>query len=403
MWRLSSGFRERSPDATLIEARALAARIGITRVTEITSLDRVGVPVFASIRPMAAEGHICVNAGKGLTKTEAEIGALMEAIECAFAEPGASALDFSVVTAGALERTLPGRSSLADLCPLFQTTLDASTLMPAVEARILDEISTVLLPAELIFMPTRDLPCNSIFGGSTNGICSGNSLREALLHGVCEVLERDVTSINCVYNTSQLVPLDSLPSEMKNLLRGIEDAGLSLIVRYTESVLGFPYFEAYLLESDDSSPIAIAAGFGLHPARDIAIVRAITEAAQARLSHIHGGRDDIIRRHQMFHRNGPKEGRENSKFRKRLARADRVASYVDTADYSETCLTLEDAWQCVNLKLRRAELGPVCFVPFTSDNAPLQVARVVVPGLEHFEPELHRVGPRMLRAFANAI
>ena len=62
-------------------------RLGISRVTDSTRLDRIGIPVFSSIRPSAAEASLCVHAGKGTTTTEARTGALMEAIEFAFSDP----------------------------------------------------------------------------------------------------------------------------------------------------------------------------------------------------------------------------------------------------------------------------------------------------------------------------
>ena len=86
VFRLSSSLREAPLEATLARARVVAAQLGITRVTEITRLDVVGVPVFASIRPDALPGSLCVNAGKGMSVDEARVGAYMEAIEFAFAD-----------------------------------------------------------------------------------------------------------------------------------------------------------------------------------------------------------------------------------------------------------------------------------------------------------------------------
>jgi len=55
------------PEETLRRARELLPAAGITRVADITSLDRVGIPVFSSIRPTAATGAISVYNGKGAT------------------------------------------------------------------------------------------------------------------------------------------------------------------------------------------------------------------------------------------------------------------------------------------------------------------------------------------------
>ncbi len=62
-----------------IEPKVPAA--GITRVADITNLDRVGIPVFSCIRPTAEDGAITVYNGKGATVEESRISAIMEGIE----------------------------------------------------------------------------------------------------------------------------------------------------------------------------------------------------------------------------------------------------------------------------------------------------------------------------------
>ena len=65
-------------------ARTLMSELGISRVMDITRMDRLGLPVFASVRPRGA--RLRVHAGKGIRPEEAEVGALMEAVEFAVAE-----------------------------------------------------------------------------------------------------------------------------------------------------------------------------------------------------------------------------------------------------------------------------------------------------------------------------
>ena len=50
-------------------------------MADITDLDRIGIPVFSSIRPMADRGAISVYNGKGATPTEARVSAMMEGLE----------------------------------------------------------------------------------------------------------------------------------------------------------------------------------------------------------------------------------------------------------------------------------------------------------------------------------
>ena len=73
--------RAMPPEETLMRVEAKMPAAGITRVADITNLDRIGIPVFSSIRPMADRGAISVYNGKGATPTEARVSAMMEGLE----------------------------------------------------------------------------------------------------------------------------------------------------------------------------------------------------------------------------------------------------------------------------------------------------------------------------------
>src|SRR4051794_14674451 len=122
--RTSSSLRVRSLADTLAIARRIAPTVGITRVTDTTSLDRLGVPVVASIRPSATRGSLCVSAGKGMTVEEAEVGAYMEAIELAWAEPRRTILKSRIVRAAELGDGEPRPEIWADFLPQAPMTAD---------------------------------------------------------------------------------------------------------------------------------------------------------------------------------------------------------------------------------------------------------------------------------------
>ncbi|MCK7501322.1 MAG: YcaO-like family protein [Comamonadaceae bacterium] len=85
-----------SPEETLrAGARPRLPAAGITRVADITNLDRIGIPVFSSIRPMADRGAISVYNGKGATPTEAKVSAMMEGLERYSAEVRDRELDIA--------------------------------------------------------------------------------------------------------------------------------------------------------------------------------------------------------------------------------------------------------------------------------------------------------------------
>ena len=62
-------------------ARAVLDTIGVTKVADVTDLDRVGIPNFMTVRPHDRGPGISYYNGKGTTRADAYAGAMMEAIE----------------------------------------------------------------------------------------------------------------------------------------------------------------------------------------------------------------------------------------------------------------------------------------------------------------------------------
>jgi YcaO-like protein with predicted kinase domain len=86
---LPKGFRHGThrvvaPSETLARFRPLASRMGITRLGNITGLDRIGIPVAVAIRPNSRS--VSASQGKGIDLTQAMASAMMEAIEGFHAE-----------------------------------------------------------------------------------------------------------------------------------------------------------------------------------------------------------------------------------------------------------------------------------------------------------------------------
>jgi ribosomal protein S12 methylthiotransferase accessory factor len=395
MHKLSSSLRSRSARDTLEMAKPLAAKLGITRVTDTTWLDRIGIPVFASIRPGARSGSLCVNAGKGRRPDEAEIGAYMEAIEFAFAEYGRSVTAALSSSPRAIADTLPPSLSFSSLCPMYGQTVDPDGPMRAVDAESVLDGKRVLVPAELVFIPYPENDGQRVFGESSNGLCSGNTVLEASIHGLCELMERDVQAFDFLYDQSALVHLDDVPVEVKELVELVEDAGLELAVRYTANGFDFPYFQAFLTETSVEMPVSLASGSGLHCSKSIALVRAICEAAQSRLSHIHGGRDDIIRRVKYFDRVGRDAEVKAIEMLRSKAFANEGTLRYSNIPEPAVPENLEAAWKMALDAIGRAGVRSVFRVSFTDPRDDLQVVRIIAPGLESFEPNLKRVGARL--------
>ena len=73
-----------APEKTLERLRPHMARLGITRLANVTGLDRVGIPVVMAMRPNSRS--VAVSQGKGVDLDAAKASALMESVESWHAE-----------------------------------------------------------------------------------------------------------------------------------------------------------------------------------------------------------------------------------------------------------------------------------------------------------------------------
>lgn len=396
-FRFSSSFRAERLEVTLSHARSIARDLGISRVTDITRLDWVGVPVFASIRPDAQPGSLCVNAGKGITLEEARVGAYMEAIEYASAEYNRASLKVSIVTARDVYDGANRPEAILDFCPRMGSEIELDGPIACVEAKDICTNKAFLVPAELVFLPfPSELGHKRYFGSNSNGLCSGNSVLEATVHGLAEVIERDICSFQAIKDETLLVSNRSLPSRIRKIDSNLSSMGMNLYVRHLENIFAIPYFMAVVAESESQDPIYISVGYGCHPCKEVALTRAVCEALQSRLSFIHGGRDDLTDRYQRFKRWPIKSRTEYAK--KLLAQVSRSGSGIHFGrirDRSEVAVDLQSALETLLDALAGNGFRRVLRVIYTPQKSPLQVVRIIVPGLECFTETTARIGLRL--------
>ena len=395
-FRFSSSFRAERLEVTLSYARSIARDLGISRVTDITRLDWVGVPVFASIRPDAQPGSLCVNAGKGITVDEARVGAYMEAIEYASAEYNRASLNVSFGRARDVYDGVTRPEAILDFCPRMGAEIELDGPIACVEAKDICSSEAFLVPAELVFLPFPSELGHRYFGANSNGLCSGNSVLEATVHGLAEVIERDICSFQAIKDESVLVANRSLPSQIREIDSNLCSIGMNLYIRYLENIFDIPYFMAVVAESQSRDPIYISVGYGCHPCKEIALTRAVCEALQSRLSFIHGGRDDLTDRYQRFERWSSKARTEYAK--KLLAQVSRNGSCVHFGrirDRSEVAVDLQSAFETLLDALDGNGFNRVLRVIYTPRKSPLQVVRIIVPGLESFTETTARIGLRL--------
>lgn len=391
-------MRSVAPETTLLYAKQLAATAGISEVRDITDLDVLGVPVYVSVRPQARGEAFTF--GKGLRRVDAEVGAYMEALEFFFAEPGIG----RVSTRWGSARDVVGQEraddAILDFVPLLQREVDLDGSLLLASVRDLESGHECAIPAELIYYPAPDVG-QSLFGSSTNGLASGNSLLEASLQALLELIERDIWSFEFVRCGSKLVEARSLPDDVREIIERAERNGLQLKVRTISNDYGMPFFAAFVFDLNSPSRKTFNGGWACDLDRDRALGRAVTEAAQSRVAFIHGGRKVPTSRAAGFAFDANQ--REEKLVRQHMLGVSDPRQQMLLTDILDLAVagTLQQKLDAVIERLRRVLQEPIYRVVFTAPESPLQVVRVVVPLLENLKETRVRLG-RRLRATIEA-
>jgi YcaO-like protein with predicted kinase domain len=154
-------------------------------------------------------------------------------------------------------------------------------------------------------------------------------------------------------------------------------AGMAVAIWDMTSDIGIPAFRCMIAEGDER-PARMrrgAVGMGCHPDRGIALLRALTEAAQARLAMISAVRDEP--EHLDRHDDADPEA---------LREQQAELAGEATRDFTEVPAFVSDnieqdvAWELG--ALRSVGISEVVAVDLTREEFGVAVVRVIVPGLE---------------------
>jgi ribosomal protein S12 methylthiotransferase accessory factor len=294
--RPAPGFPERAvPPALFVDTAREAARpCGVTRLADITGLDRIGLPVWQTVRP--ASRALSVHQGKGATPLEARIGALCEAIESHAAEEAPA--DGPVCAHAAL----PPANRASDLTDYLR---DRGSMEGADEpvawCRAHDLVGggALFLPHPLVSLDFTIYP-KSPFDRSSTGLAAGTSEEEALFAALLEVVERDAVTEweRCppAARMARTVPVESIRLDwFCHWRERLAANGAAIAVHAPQAIVSMPVFAAAISGPSEFGVAPRAAGgSGAHPDPEIALFRALAEAIQSRLTLIAGARDDIL-------------------------------------------------------------------------------------------------------------
>jgi ribosomal protein S12 methylthiotransferase accessory factor len=260
-----------------------------------------------------------------------------------------------------------------------------------VKGQDLIEEEAVWVPASAAFHPYSSPKDLSLFRTNTNGLASGNAMEEAVVHGLCELIERDAWSI-C--ESKHRVIGDILPSKddrlIQQMLEKFSSNGIDVRLKDLTSDIGLPTFAAAADDVRLQDPALLSLGMGTHLNPKITVIRALTEVAQSRLTQIHGAREDTVRGKATRQLGYERLKRMNQMWFADSVKAKELADYqsFDTPDLYDdlqvilACLTKRGFKRVIAVDLTREELG-------------IPVVKMIVPGLEVYAMDEERAGTRL--------
>ncbi|MBA3835999.1 MAG: YcaO-like family protein, partial [Sphingomonas sp.] len=270
-----------------------AGAAGVTRLAQITGLDRIGFPVWQAVRPAGRAQS--VHQGKGCCDLDAKIGALGEALESHWAE--------SVEPDGPHARweDLPPANRCLEAADCY-----ADKPGGADPGRIDWCKATDLRTGRAIYLPHLfvsldfTLPTATAFERSSAGLALGTSMEEAVETAILELLERDAIGawqrMPTPRKARHRVDLKTIPFRWFEYWGSrIRAAGASVRVFAVEALDRSPVCIVYLGGTEaygDSQRLFM--GSAAHCSPEIALFKALAEAVQSRLTLIAGARDDML-------------------------------------------------------------------------------------------------------------
>lgn len=383
------GIRVVSPEDTLKRTEPLLKVAGLEEPRNITDLDNIGLPVFSVHRPNAAKGAVSSHNGKGATYEQAKASAIMEAMERYSAE---MQKDDELVYG-----TYDQAKEIGPTVDPAELILPFDRVQYYRNAEIAWSLGWEMLRGQLMWVPScavyHPYETNGdlqLFRYNTNGIASGNSMEEAILHSMFEVIERDAWSLaedREFAKADVAVDPNTVPGKMVEAFR---KQGVEIYLKDITTDVGVTTIGAASDDVRNRDPEMLAIGVGTHLNPEIAAIRAISEVAQSRATHKEGAKvnTELVKTTREM-------GYDKIKKINRLWYSDleRKTKLSDMKDES-TDYVLDDI-EVVLGKLVESGFDKVIAVDLTRPELEIPVVRMIIPGMECSTMDPDRVGYRI--------
>jgi len=279
---VATTHRVLAPTETVERVRPLMPAMGITRIATVTGLDRIGIPVVMVTRPNSRA--LAVSQGKGADLPAAQASGLLESVESYHAE--------RVIRPRITGSYDDLRSShrIVDVDRLPQTTdtaFDPTAAMTWIEGYDALQDEPVVVPYEAVHTDFRvsQAPSSCLIR-SSNGLAAGNHLLEAVSHALCEVLERDATTVahfeDDAARNSLLVDTSTVADPVcRFVLDRLDSADIVVAVWDVTSDIGLPAFSCLIADDPTRARYRLPIGGGSRssPARETTCLPRSTSAS----------------------------------------------------------------------------------------------------------------------------
>ncbi len=378
--------RSRTPDSTLRFIDRMKEILGMSSFQESTNLDRIGIPVFTCER-LRPDNSRTSHTGKGVSKTQAQVSLLMESIERYSSEFRSEYLERLVQGP---YQNLRSKYNVLDpgelILPRF-TNFSANKDLYWVWGYDIVNEEDILVPACSVYHPFH-IETENLIDTHTNGLASGNTMEEAIFHGLTEIIERDAWSIaKFNHEMDNALVVDDHPGHqfIIDLIEKFEKAEIQVTAKDITSDIGVPVIAAFSEDLVHSNMIPID-GFGAHLDPRVAMARALLEMTTTRALFI-----------QKYGIKGLQETashyyRESYDADPRFYAHEKKYLGEIKSEYSED--VLQDI-QIILKKLRERGLKKVIVVDLTRSDVGIPTVRVIVPGMEVYCFDRKRKGERL--------
>lgn len=383
--------RSKTPDSTLNFIRTMRDTVSMLDFRNATDVDRIGIPVFTCDR-VRPDNSRTSHTGKGVSEIQAQVSLTMESIERYCSEYMDEYKPNIIYGSYAGLKKKHNALDPEELVLSARSTYAPNKDVEWVRGCELFSGEDILVPACAVYHPFHQ-DGSFLFNTHTNGIAAGNTIEEAVIHGLAEVIERDAWSVakyKAQYNDALFIEGASGNEFIIKILEKFEAADIEIVAKDLTTDIGIPVVAAFSRDLMHETMVPID-GFGAHLDPRVAMIRALLEIATTRALFFQKyGIEGLKEFTTSYLRQGGDY--EDTRFyaynQKGLAELE--VGYTDDI--------LKD-FHIYKDKLAARGFKKIIAVDLTRPDVNVPTVRMIVPGTETYCFDQSRRGERVLKAF----